>query len=411
MRKIKDMIQEFHPIVWSLVVGTVFVRAASSMSMPFLFLYLSNNTDLDLATIGMMIGAGALAGTVGGFIAGTLSDRIGRRRVMIGALYVWTLVFIGFAVTKNPLLLLLFNMAGGLCRSFYEPVSQALMADVTPQEKRYRVFGLRYTAINVGVAVGPIAGAVLAKSSVALPFLCTAVIYLIYVISLQGLLNRFGIKTIEGQKKEHVTFGHAFRVVVHDKAFRFYMIAGVLGAIGYSQMSTTLAKYVELSIPNGVELFAILMSVNAIVVVLLQMPLTTWAEKRTPLTAIVVGNIMYALGDLGFAFAATGWIFIIAMILFTFGEILTFTSGDVLIDRMAPEAMRGSYYGAKSFSNLGQFIGPWLGGLLLATYDGTVLFLVVAAFSLVSSVFHWAGQRAYLLSTGKSINYTRTESL
>jgi len=146
-------------------------------------------------------------------------------------------------------------------------------------------------------------------------------------------------------------------------------------------------------------------------VVLLQMPLTTWAEKRTPLTAIVVGNIMYALGDLGFAFASAAWIFIIAMILFTFGEILTFTSGDVLIDRMAPEAMRGSYYGAKSFSNLGQFIGPWLGGLLLATYDGTVLFMVVAAFSLVSSAFNWAGQRAYLLSTGKSINYSRSESL
>lgn len=411
MSKIKEKLREFHPIVWSLVVGTVFVRAASSMSMPFLFLYLSNQTDMDLATIGLLIGAGALAGTVGGFIAGTLSDRIGRRRVMIGALYVWTFVFVGFALTKNPLLLLLFNMAGGLCRSFYEPVSQALMADVTPPEKRYRVFGLRYTAINVGVAVGPIAGAVLAKTSVALPFLITAVIYLIYVISLQSLLNRFGIKKIEGQKKEQITFGHAFRVVVQDKAFRLYMIAGVLGAIGYSQMSTTLAKFVEMSVPNGVELFAILMSVNAIVVVLLQMPLTTWAEKKTPLTAIVVGNVMYALGDIGFAFAGTWLIFVIAMVLFTFGEILTFTSGDVLIDRMAPEAMRGSYYGAKSFSNLGQFIGPWLGGLLLAGYGGTVLFLVVAAFSLISSAFNWAGQRAYLISTGKSINYARSESL
>lgn len=411
MSKLKEKLSEFHPIVWSLVVGTVFVRAASSMSMPFLFLYLSNQTDMDLATIGLLIGAGALAGTVGGFIAGTLSDRIGRRRVMIGALYVWTFVFVGFALTKNPLLLLLFNMAGGLCRSFYEPVSQALMADVTPPEKRYRVFGLRYTAINIGVAVGPIAGAVLAKSSVALPFLMTAVIYLIYVISLQGLLNRFGIKKIEGQKKEQITFGRAFRVVVQDKAFRLYMVGAVFGAIGYSQMSTTLAKYVEMSVADGVELFAILMSVNAIVVVLLQMPLTTWAEKKTPLYAIVVGNVMYALGDIGFAIAGTWVIFIIAMVFFTFGEILTFTSGDVLIDRMAPESMRGSYYGAKSFHNLGQFIGPWLGGLLLATYSGTVLFLVVGALSLFSSTFYWAGQRAYQISTGQSINYARNQSL
>lgn len=408
MGRIRSLLQEYHPIVWSLVIGTVFVRAASSMSMPFLFLYLSNNTEMDLATIGLTIGAGPLAGTVGGFIAGTLSDRIGRRRVMLGALYVWTLVFVGFALSKNPMVLLLLNVAGGLCRSFYEPVSQALMADVTPPEKRYRVFSLRYTAINVGVAVGPIAGAVLAKTSVALPFLITAIIYLFYVISLQGLLNKFGIKQIDGQKKEHVTFRHAFNVVVHDKAFRLYMLAGVLGAIGYSQMSSTLAKFAEMTVVNGTELFAILMSVNAIVVVLMQMPLTAWAEKRTPLTAIVVGNAMYALGDVGYAFATTWVVFIIAMVLFTFGEILTFTSGDVLIDRMAPESMRGSYYGAKSFSNLGQFVGPWMGGILLASYGGTTLFLVVAAFSMLSSAFQWAGQRAYLASTGNSINYART---
>ncbi|WP_400164803.1 MDR family MFS transporter [Brevibacillus sp. TJ4] len=398
MNKIRAMLQEFHPIVWSLVIGTVFVRAASSMSMPFLFIYLSNNTDMDLATIGLMIGAGALAGTVGGFVAGNLSDRIGRRRVMLGALYVWTIVFVGFALSKNPLLLLVLNMAGGLCRSFYEPVSQALMADVTPPEKRYRVFGLRYTAINVGVAVGPICGALLAETSVALPFLITAAIYLVYVIALQGLLNRFGIKKIEGQKKEYVTFGRAFQVVIRDKAFRFFVVGGALGAIGYSQMSTTLAKFVEMSMVNGTMLFAALMSINAIVVILFQMPLTSWAEKRTPLTAIMVGNVMYAIGDIGFAFADSWTIFAIAMVLFTFGEILTFTSSDVLIDRMAPEAMRGSYYGAKGFSNVGQFIGPWMGGILLASYSGTTLFLVVAMISLVSCYFYWAGQRAFLLS-------------
>ncbi|MGZ0050228.1 MDR family MFS transporter [Brevibacillus gelatini] len=411
MNWIKSRMQEYHPIVWSLVAGTVFVRAASSMSMPFLFLYLSNQTDMDLAMIGLTIGAGPLAGTIGGFIAGTLSDRIGRRRVMLGALYVWTLVFIGFALSKNPLILLLLNMAGGLCRSFYEPVSQALMADVTPPEKRFRVFGLRYTAINVGVAIGPIAGAVLAKTSVALPFLITALIYLVYVISLQGLLNKFGIRQIEGQKKETITFGRAFSVIVHDKAFRFYMVAGMLGAIGYSQMSSTLAKFTEMTVASGAELFAILMSVNAVVVVLMQMPLTRWAEKKTPLTAIVVGNVLYALGDIGFAYANSWLVFIIGMVLFTFGEILTFTASDVLIDRMAPEAMRGSYYGAKSFSNIGQFIGPWMGGLLLGLYGGTTLFLTVAAFSMASSAFQWAGQRVYFATQGKSLNQSRAESL
>ncbi|MEJ8546780.1 MDR family MFS transporter [Brevibacillus borstelensis] len=409
MSRVKAMFREFHPIVWSLVVGTVFVRAASSMSMPFLFLFLSNHTDMDLGMIGLTIGAGALAGTVGGFFGGTLSDKIGRRRVMIGALYVWMLVFVGFAFGKSPLLFLLLNIVGGLCRSFYEPVSQALMADITAPEKRFRVFGLRYTAINVGVAVGPILGAMLAMTSAALPFLVTAAIYLVYVISLQIMLNVFGIKKIEGQKKEAVSFQRAFEVVVKDKAFRLYMVAGVFGAIGYSQMSSTLAKYAEMSVADGTKLFAILMSVNAVVVVLMQMPLMRWAEKRTPLASIVVGNAAYALGDLGFAFAGSWSVFIIAMVVFTIGEILTFTASDVLIDRMAPEDMRGTYYGAKSFSNLGQFIGPWMGGIFLATYGGSTLFCVVAAFSMISTAFQWAGQRAYVKQTGQSINAARVQ--
>jgi len=411
MGRVKAYLQEYHPIVHSLVVGTVFVRAASSMSMPFLFLYLSNHTAMDLATIGLTIGAGSLAGTVGGFFGGTLSDMIGRRRVMLGALYVWTLVFLGFAFGESPLFFLLLNVVGGLCRSVYEPVSQALMADVTPPEKRYRVFSLRYTAINVGVAIGPIVGAVLAMQSAALPFVMTAVVYLLYVISLQVLLHSFGIKQIEGQKKEPVSFKRAWDVVVHDTAFRYYMLAGVLGAIGYSQMSTTLAKFVEMTVHDGVKLFAILMSVNAVVVVLLQMPLTRWAEKKTPLYAIVVGNVLYALADLGYAVANTWAIFLIAMVVFTFGEILTFTSSDVLIDRLAPEEMRGTYYGAKSFSNLGHFIGPWMGGILLTAYSGSVLFVTVAAASLISSACQWAGQRAYQQRTGKSINSPRVSSL
>jgi MFS family permease len=408
---VRLLLREYHPIVWSLIVGTVFVRAASSMSMPFLFLYLSNRTDMDLATIGLLIGAGSLAGTVGGFFGGTLSDMIGRRRVMLGALYVWTCVFLGFAFGESAWFFLLLNILSGLCRSIYEPVSQALMADVTPQDKRYRVFGMRYTAINVGVAVGPIVGALLAMQSAALPFVMTAVIYLLYVISLQVMLNYFGIKQIEGQKREHVSFKRAFEVVVHDSAFRFYVLAGILGAIGYSQMSSTLAKFVEVTLNDDGKLFAVLMSVNAIVVVLMQMPLTRWAEKKTPLYAIVAGNVMYALGDLGYAFAESAVMFIVSMVLFTFGEILTFTSSDVLIDRMAPEEMRGTYYGAKSFSSLGQFIGPWMGGILLAQFSGSVLFATVAAISLASSAFHWAGQRAYRLRTGKSINVARVHSL
>lgn len=394
MERLKAFLQDFHPIVHSLVIGTIFVRAASSMSMPFLFIYLSKHTEMSLGTIGLIIGAGSLAGMIGGFVGGTLSDIIGRRRVMLGALYVWAFVFLGFAYGKGVIFFFLLNLLGGLCRSFYEPVSQALMADVTAPQKRFRVFSLRYTAINVGVAVGPIIGTLLAMKASALPFTVTAIIYLLYAFSLQRLLNQFGIKQIEGQKKEPITFGNAWSVISKDVAFRLFILGGVLGAFGYSQMTSTLSKFAEMSMPNSTALFAVLMSINAIAVVALQHPFTRWMEKRPALTSIIAGNIAYALGDIGYAFATNWAVFIISMVIFTIGEILTHTASDVFIDRLAPEHMRGTYYGAKSFSNLGAFLGPWLGGILLASYGGSVLFIVCACVSTMSNLFYWMGQRS-----------------
>ncbi|KRE69952.1 MDR family MFS transporter [Paenibacillus sp. Soil750] len=393
MNRMRQFLQAYHPIVHTLILGTVMARAASSMSLPFLAIYLAKHSDMSPGLIGIVIGMGALAGTFGGFIGGTLSDRFGRRVIMLAALFGWGFVFLGFGVVKLPVLFMLLNMLNGLCRSFYEPVSQALMADLTEPSKRRQVFSLRYMAINVGVAVGPLLGAFFATMNGALPFLLTGIIYLIYGITLYALLIKFGIKKIEGEKKSIVTFRSAVGVIRKDITFRLYIIGGIIGAIGYSQVMVTLSQYLQRDFANGVKMFAILMSANAIVVIAMQVPLGRWAEKYSPLTAIVVGNFMFALGDIGFAYSHTlAWL-IVSMGIFTFGEILNYPAANMLIDKLAPENMRGTYYGAQTLTNIGHFMGPWIGGFLLVSYGGSTLFLVIAILSMLGSIFYWRGTK------------------
>lgn len=406
MNRLHSFIKEYHPIVHTLILGTVLARAAGSMSLPFLAIYLSHNFTMTPVTIGLIIGTGSIASTVGGFIGGTLSDRLGRKRIMMQALYAWALVYVGFGLAKEPWMFIVLSTLNGMCRSFFEPVSQALMADVTVPEKRHRVFSLRYMAINIGVAVGPLVGAYLGLAAGAVPFIVTGVIYLLYALSLELLMRRFGIKQIEGQKKERVTFAAAWNVVRQDVSLRYYLMGSILTSFGYSQMTVTLSQYVEKSIVDGISLFAWLMSINAITVVVLQIPIAKWAEKRTPFVSIVVGVCLYALGDLGFAFSGGWTAFIISMIIFTLGEILTYPAGDIYIDRIAKEGMRGSYYGSKTFSNLGQFAGPWIGGLLLASYNGSTMFVTVAAVTMFSIWFYWNGQRVYETAAAKAVHGT-----
>lgn len=388
-------IRTYHPIVLSLLFGTVLARAASSMSLPFLAIYLSKTTSLNAVSIGFIAGAGSLAGTLGGFFGGALSDRFGRRVVMLAALFGWAVVFIGFSFAKLPALFFILSTINGLCRSFYEPVSQALMADLTPKEQRFRVFSLRYLAINIGVAVGPLLGAYFGLRSGSLPFLLTGVVYFLYAVSLYALLIRFGIKHIEGSAKSDVTISSAWRVIQKDRTLRYYLGGSMIGAIGYSQMTVTLSQYVAEHFVKGVELFAALMSVNALVVVFMQVPLVRWMEKRrTPLVAIAAGNVMFALGDIGFAFSGSAWMLVASMAVFTLGEILNYPSANMLIDRLAPEGLRGTYYGAQTLGNLGQFIGPWLGGLLLAGFGGNALFSVMAVITLSGTSLYWRGAKA-----------------
>jgi len=393
LRRVFGTVTQFHPIVQVLLAGTIFARIASSMSLPFLAIYLLAATDMSPTMIGVTVGIGSLAGMLGGFFGGYLSDRFGRRIIMLAAIYMWGFVFLGFAFTGVPIIFALLNAINGLCRSFYEPVSQALMADLTGKEKRYQVFSLRYMAINIGVSVGPLLGTLFAAMSGRLPWIITGCIYLCYGVLLHVLLNKFGIRSIEGEKKEPVTIGQSWNVIRRDKAFRYFIIGGIISAISYAQMTSTLSQFVDGQFANGVTLFAWMMSINAVVVIAFQLPFSKWAEKKSPMTAIAVGSISYAIGHVGFAFSDSWWMLIVSMVIFTWGEILTFPAGAMIIDRLAPDKMRGTYFGAQTFTNLGHFLGPWLGGMLLQGYGGQSLFITVAVVSIISIWFYRLGEK------------------
>jgi MFS family permease len=170
------------PIVHSLLIGTVFVTLINSMTMPFFAIFLLNNTKLDYASIGLIIGAGPLAAKLSGFIGGFLSDMIGRKQLMIISLMLLALTYLGIVMTTNPLLLTFLNIIGGISSSFYGIISKALMGDLTPDQKRVRVFSNRYLAANIGYSVGPVIGAYIGIGGDTGTFLLAGTVYLSYAV-------------------------------------------------------------------------------------------------------------------------------------------------------------------------------------------------------------------------------------
>lgn len=126
--------QLFHPLVWIILGGTIFTRIASFMAMPFLAIYLHNEIGASPLQIGLTIGIAPLISTFGGFFGGYLTDRFGRKSVILLTILIWKLVFFGFAIAHVIWIFIILNALNGLCRSFFEPSTQALMIDLNEKD-------------------------------------------------------------------------------------------------------------------------------------------------------------------------------------------------------------------------------------------------------------------------------------
>ncbi|MEK4092034.1 MDR family MFS transporter [Viridibacillus sp. FSL H8-0110] len=379
-------LQQFHPLVWIILGGTVFTRIASFMAMPFLALYLHKDLGAGPLLIGITIGIAPLLSTIGGFIGGYLTDRFGRKRILLITVFVWSTVFIGFATTNIVAMFIVLNAINGLCRSFFEPATQALMIDFTPQEKRKRLFSLRYTAINIAAVIGPVVGVYIASlSSPSVPFLFTGAMYCVYGIFLMIVLNRYEMK--QQKLATQIQIHHMFRIILSNRKMQLFVAGAILINFGYSQFDSTLPQLVELTVEDGVKLYSLLIALNAAVVLILQLPISIYSERYSTKFTLLLGIGFFVAGLALFGVANSSLIFVIGMVLFTIGEIFVFPTMNVLIDEIAPETQKASFLGAAQFKNLGSFIGPVIGGWLLVHFQDQ-LFLLVALIVLSSAAFY-----------------------
>lgn len=376
----------FHPIVWIILTGTIFTRIASFMTIPFMAIYLQNELGASPLMIGVTLGVAQLCATVGGFIGGYFTDKLGRKFIILATVFIWSAVFIGFATVHVIGLFIVLSAINGLCRSFFEPATQALMIDFTEPKKRRRLFSFRYTAINIAAVIGPLCGVLISgMSSPKVPFFITALMYAIYGVFLIFLFKKYEMS--QQKLAENQTIFQVFKVVIMDKKLLYLLAGGILINLGYSQFDSTLPQYINLNIENGVKLYSYLITLNAIVVLALQLPIGIYTEKISIIRSLIWGIIFFAGGLFVFGLAHSSWGFIAGMVIFTIGEIFAFPMMNALIEEIAPATQKATYLGASQFKNLGGFLGPIFGGWLLVHFEAQ-LYFVVAMVVLISIIFY-----------------------
>lgn len=360
-----SQLKQIHPLAWTIIVGTIFGRMATSMSIPFLSIYLTQQMGASPTQTGIIVAVSALVGVFASFYGGYISDRIGRKKVLFMSVFGWALVFIGFALSDEIWLFFIMNALNGICRALFEPTSRALLSDITPPSSKLLVFNLRYAAINLGVVFGPLLGLYLGLSDSNLSFLVAGGVYIAYGILLivQFILHPLKQDGQSTGTTEPIRLKQAFRITSGDPVFMFVLIGTIFCVLGYGHFSSTLPQFMAIN-PNmtdGAKWFGYMLSLNAVVVLAVQFPVVCIASRFPPVVPLITGNIMVSVSLLLFGLAQSPWMLVAAVVIFTVGEVLMFTLMDVLVDRVAKPELKGTYFGMIGFNNLGNVSAPILG--------------------------------------------------
>jgi MFS family permease len=169
-----------------MLAGLVISTAGGSMIWPFMLIYASSKLDMPLSTVAMLISINAGTGLFASFLAGSLSDRIGRKAVMVFSLIVNGIAYylLMHAETYPHFVVLMALL--GLSNPLYQVGADAMLADIIPSEQRTDAYALNRIAHNAAFGMGPAVGGFLASTSYNLAFYGATAGFLIY-----GLLMIF----------------------------------------------------------------------------------------------------------------------------------------------------------------------------------------------------------------------------
>jgi MFS family permease len=374
-----------------LLSASLILTLARAITLPYLVIYLSGSFSLSVADIGLVIGSTLIIGSLLSLYGGFLVDKMSSYRLILAFSGVFTLGFLGTFLARE---LWLFYSCLVLINLAYAVIDIAIKSgfgSLLPVTDRSEVFSIKYTLTNIGYAVGPFLGAGMAKLDISLPFLLSAGLgagfFFIYFVWGNRDLNA----TDSAQKP--VPFLAVGKLLLQDYRLVCFTLGGLLSAVVFGQFTAYLSQYlVVTTTPESTyQIISTVVATNALMVISLQYSIGRKISHRHLNLWLVAGLSMFMIGLAGFALSTSILLWVISIAIFTVGEIIVFPAEYMFIDKIAPDNLRGMYYGAQNLSNLGAALGPVLCGVVLATQPPHDIFYMLALFIVAGGLLYFLG--------------------
>lgn len=268
------------------------------------------------------------------------------------------------------------------------------MVDLVPPERRTFAIHTRYTAINIGSAVGPVLVAVLSVSfgelALRASFIFASVAMVIYQFFVSNIVRNLPNEAV---RNSTLNISSILSTVKGDSSLKYLILGGSVFLLGYCQIETTLAMTLQMLFDNGLQVYSTLHLINSIMIVFAQAPVQFVVRSWPTRWILCSGSILAACGLVGFGLASTFSGMVVSMVLLTLGEILVFPNMMIALDRLAPPGLKGSYFGASSLCQSGYIFGPLLGGFIYEKFNVGYTFGVMAFLVLLTGIAFNASMR------------------
>lgn len=390
LAQFKNTLQEYPGKFW-IVVSAMFVdRIGGTLIFPFFALYITQKFNVGMTQAGVLIGLFSFSGLVGNMLGGALTDRFGRRVMVLFGLVVSALTSISMGLVNDLSVFYVLAIMVGLLSDVAGPAWQALIADILPEEQRAEGFGVMRVVGNMAWIVGPTIGGLMAARSYLLLFVMDAITSLITAAIIYRMIPETMPQREEGEAPQTILATFAgYRKVLADWMYMAYILVSMLMLVVYIQMYNTLSVYLRDQHGVSPQGYGFLLTSSAITVILLQFWVSRRVKNYAPMLMMALGGVFYMIGFSMFGFVSAYALFVTAIVLITAGEMIVMPVGQALAANFAPTDMRGRYMAVFSIAwALPATFGPSAAGLILDNYDpnlvwyagGVICFLSVVGF-------------------------------
>ncbi|NGZ68105.1 MFS transporter [Vibrio aestuarianus] len=390
-----ERVQRFNFSVWTVLTGTLIARTSFFMAWPFLIVFLYQDYGASAIEVGGMLAASAVVGAVTGLYSGYLSDKFGRKWVMVAGSWIAALAYSGIGIADQIWQFYVLIVITGLMCPMIEAPAKAVIGDNLSNVKdRELALNIRYFLLNLGGAVGPLLGITLGLTHPQSLFFFAGGTYLIYGFWLLFGIERKG-RYIQPDRTALPNFTSTLRVISKDNIFVKLMVANFIMMFVYGQVESSIPQViVRTSVSDAAQIVAGLVLVNTMTIIVFQFPMLKWLESLPLFVRTRIGMGLMAVAQIGFLLTPADWPigWAIACFILSMGEVIAFPTLNVQIDRMAPAHLRGSYFGAAALYSLGFAIAPLIGGVVIESLSSNWLFGVCFVLCLVMIWLYWVAE-------------------